>query len=603
MVVEEKVLPFFEWLLPSQYGGGALLQFVVLVAVLGAVGILIGYLIAAVRHGPIEAFFLTSKVLFNGFAELLRVRPSRLWAMSRLSFQEAIRRRVLVGFVLFVLLLLFAAWMLNRNSDHPATLSISFVLVSTNYLVLVMALLLSAFSLPRDISNRTIHTVVTKPVLAWEILLGRILGFAAVGTLMLVGMGVLSYLFVVRGLRHDHRVAQQQLEPIVSDSGDVLGKRGKTSLHRRLRHRHDFQVNQQGAGSTENVKDHWHPIVRDEAGVYRVGPAKGWMQARSPVYGRLRFLDRGGQPVRKGVNVGNEWTYRSFIEGGTGATAIWKFEGISETMFPDDALPIEMTIRVFRTYKGEIERGIAGTMVLKNPDTGLECFPIGFTAREFTVDQKNVPRKLKTAQGREIDLFNDLVSAGELEIHIQCEERAQYYGMADADLYLRAKDGWFWANFFKGYLSIWFQMVLVISFGVMFSTMVSGPVAMMASIAAIVIGYFTDFIVGVATGDVEGGGPLESMYRLFTQKNVVSDLDEGVTTSVMQGTDVLLMLGMRLVAALLPDYAGFDTTKYVAYGYNIQTALMGQHLSITLAYVLVVTLLGYFLLRTREIAA
>jgi hypothetical protein len=146
-------------------------------------------------------------------------------------------------------------------------------------------------------------------------------------------------------------------------------------------------------------------------------------------------------------------------------------------------------------------------------------------------------------------------------------------------------------------------MVLVIAFGVMFSTVVSGPVAMMASIAAIVIGYFTDFIVGVASGDVEGGGPLESMYRLFTQKNVVSELDEGVTTSVMQGTDVVLMLGMRLVTNLLPDYASFDTTRYVAYGYNIQAALMGQHLSITLAYLLVVTLLGYFLLRTREIAA
>ena len=39
--------------------------------------------------------------------------------------------------------------------------------------------------------------------------------------------------------------------------------------------------------------------------------------ARVPVYGKLRFLDRDGQPAEKGINVGDEWTYRSFISGGS----------------------------------------------------------------------------------------------------------------------------------------------------------------------------------------------------------------------------------------------------------------------------------------------
>ena len=181
MVVEQEIPPFMTWLLPSPEGYGALLNYVGLVLLVGAALTFFGYLIAAVRHGPVEAFFLTFKVLFNAFAELGRIRPQRLWAMTRLAFQEAIRRRILVGFAIFVLLLLFGGWMLNRDSDQPARLNISFVLASTNYLVLVMALLLSCFSMPRDIRDRTIHTVVTKPVLAWEVVLGRILGFALVG--------------------------------------------------------------------------------------------------------------------------------------------------------------------------------------------------------------------------------------------------------------------------------------------------------------------------------------------------------------------------------------------------------------------------------------
>ncbi len=40
-------------------------------------------------------------------------------------------------------------------------------------------------------------------------------------------------------------------------------------------------------------------------------------------------------------------------------------------------------------------------------------------------------------------------------------------------------------NFIKGYFGIWLQMVLVIAFGVMFSTFLSGPVAMIATLGAL----------------------------------------------------------------------------------------------------------------------
>jgi hypothetical protein len=608
VVVEKEVLPLTTWLFPSQHGYGAIAVFAIVTVLLAALMILMGYLISAVRHGPIEAFFRTCQVLFDGFGSLARVRIGRIWAMTRLAFQEAIRRWVLVAFAIFLLLLLFGSWMLTRGSDHPARLNISFLLGSTQLLVLLLAVLLSTFSLPADIRNRTIHTVVTKPVLAWEILLGRIFGFAIVGTIMLVAMAVLSYLFVIGELAHRHTIDPEKLDSIVARTGEAeqSGLEGETSLHRRLRHRHPVRLDEQGKGYTEFVKDHRHPVVATGTGedrVYHVGPATGWMQARVPIYGDLRFLDRAGKPAARGVNVGNEWMYRSFIEGGTGATAIWRFQGISQTRFPGGKLPVDMTIRVFRTHKGDIERGIAGRIVLKNPHTNLASVPIPFTAREFTVDQKVIPRKLKSTSGKDIDLFNDLVSSGELEIHVQCEERAQYYGMADADLYLRGADGRFFVNFFKGYLSIWFQMVLVIGFGVLFSALVSGPVALLTTITALVIGYFSQFVVDIATGKMEGGGPLEAGYRMFTHENMVTPLEPGVTTAAMQGTDTVLMFFMRLITALLPDFSNIDTSRYVADGYYISATLIGQHLLMTVGYLLVITTLGYFLLKTREIAA
>ena len=77
-------------------------------------------------------------------------------------------------------------------------------------------------------------------------------------------------------------------------------------------------------------------------------------------------------------------------------------------------------------------------------------------------------------------------------------------------------------NYVKVYLSIWVQMVIVISIGVAISALVSGPVAMLFTVAFIVLGFFKPFFVGVAMGTEYGGGPVESLYRIVTQKNVIS---------------------------------------------------------------------------------
>jgi ABC-type transport system involved in multi-copper enzyme maturation permease subunit len=121
-----------------------------------------------------------------------------------LAIKESIRRKVIVGFIVFAVLLLYAGWFLDVNSTSPAKLYLSFVMTTTTYLVLMLALLLSTLSLPADIKNRTIYTIVTKPVRSAEIVLGRILGFTVVGTGLLFLMGAISYGFVFRNLTHQH---------------------------------------------------------------------------------------------------------------------------------------------------------------------------------------------------------------------------------------------------------------------------------------------------------------------------------------------------------------------------------------------------------------
>src|SRR6476646_550738 len=63
-------------------------------------------------------------------------------------------------------------------------------------LLLVLAGLLAAFAIPTDIRNQTIHTVVTKPVERFEIVLGRALGYIGLATVILGGLSAVSLLLL-----------------------------------------------------------------------------------------------------------------------------------------------------------------------------------------------------------------------------------------------------------------------------------------------------------------------------------------------------------------------------------------------------------------------
>src|SRR6478736_10442794 len=379
------------------------------------------FLVLSLQYGPSEAFYYVARSIFSAVTEdLPRFSPRRTWAVARLAIQEAIRNRVLVGFGVFIVLLLVAGMFLDVENSNPARVYLSFVLTSTNYLVLLMALLLSAFSLPNDVKNRTIYTVVTKPIRASEIVLGRTLGFVAVGTSMLLLMGVISYFFVTWSLSHDHAIDAANVSEDAGKDGKIVRWYGETTIDHH--HRHTFEVDANGKGRTNTVQGHWHEVERTADGKYRVGRPQGHLIARAPIYGDLKIYDRDGK-LGKGINVGNEWEYRGYIEGGTPgvqtkAHAVWTFSGITKEKYPN-GLPLELNLRVFRTFKGDIERGVLGELVIRHPNPDApdkRSGPIVFESKEFVADRRIIPRELNSEIGGaagagKVDLFNDLVDA------------------------------------------------------------------------------------------------------------------------------------------------------------------------------------------------
>ena len=506
--------------------------------------------------------------------------------------------------------MLFAGWFLDPKSVNPGKLYLGFILGATNLLVCLVTLVLSVFSLPADIKAKAIQTVTTKPVRTGEIVLGRILGFSIVGTVLLAIMGLIGWGFVVRSVSHGHTVAVEDTIELKDVAGTVTGFEGRSSLDRG--HRHRIELDAAGNGWTDNVQGHRH-AVRRSGGGYTIGAAEGLLEARRPLRGSLRFLDREGRPSTKGISVGSEWTYRQYIEGGSLAAAIWKFEGISEREY-SNGLPLEMIVRVFRTYKGSIEKGIKGSVRVRNPASGLQSDPFYFTAREFTIDSLLIPRKLASTSTdggtRQVDLFQDIVADGRVEVLLQCLEPAQYYGVAQADFYLRAGDGSFALNYAKSCLGILFSMLLVTAMGVMFSTFLGGPLALFATLAVVMVGQFREFIQRLfesqVTGDssiVPGGGPIESLYRIVTQESITVELAPSSAVQIMKTFDTFLLAPMRLLAGIFPSLGSLGTSDFVAGGFDIPFDLVAEHGMETIGYLLAFFIAGAFCLRAREVAS
>ncbi len=276
-----------------------------------------------------------------------------------------------------------------------------------------------------------------------------------------------------------------------------------------------------------------------------------------------------------------------------------------------------MTIRVFRSHKGDIEKTIHGSYVLKNPATGRTSEAENFNAKEFAIAEEVVPLKLKDSAGRSIDLFDDLVGpSGELEIELLCLAPGQYFGMARPDVYLLPREASIGANFFKGYVSIWLQMLLITAFGVMWSTFLNGAVAMLATLATLVMGFCVMWVQQLGKGEVIGGGPTEAAYRLAKQTAISVDLDESLTTSVVKGIDEVARWPLRAASNLAPNFSEIAGSTYdprafniplghaafVADGFDIPPEVLLQQIIATAGFLVPIFLIGFLCLKMREVA-
>lgn len=138
------------------------------------------------------------------------------FVIARLTFQEAARRRILLAALVLGLLFLtvfgigfhyinieleteFGGDRVEMNEIRNFLLIAGLYVV--NFLTVMMTVLTSVDTLSGEISSGTIHTLVSKPIRRWEIVLGKWLGFSGMLTLYLLLMagGIIGFVALRTG--------------------------------------------------------------------------------------------------------------------------------------------------------------------------------------------------------------------------------------------------------------------------------------------------------------------------------------------------------------------------------------------------------------------
>jgi hypothetical protein len=512
---------------------------------------------------------------------LFQERIRRILALAKLSFKEAVRSRVLYAFSAILIVFLFASWYIPSKSEDQVRTYVKVFFMAMSFLLLFTAALLSSFSIPTDIKQQTIHTIVTKPVQRFEVVLGRYVGFLALMTLVLLVMTGLSLVFVIRGINPD--AAEESLkarEPLYGT--DLLYE--NTGNER------------QGV----NVGREWDYRRYITAPSNRRDPPQTarWDFDRVPAY----LGDRREVRCEYGFDV-----YRT-TKGKEGAPVActfkfytWRYKPGNEDEFIKKRGAA--TLDPIRASKLAEDLGYYELNSLPVVDYHTQAFTLpGGLFRNATAADPEREEELKRL---------NQPKPPALRIRVTCDSATQYVGMAKHDLYIRLDDTnrsdklLFALNFFKASFGLWLSIALMLGLAVVLSTYLSGVISLLVTLVIFLFGVYKEFVQEVALGRNVGGGPLEALKRLANRDlpSVSARQSGSMGDQLIATSDDAFRVLIRVVDLVIPDVDRFNLTDYVAEGFNISTEQMLMSGGYLFLYLLPWAVLAFFLIKWREVAS
>jgi hypothetical protein len=125
----------------------------------------------------------------------------RIWAVARNCFVSAMRMKMAIVFMILLIVLL-PIMSITSTGDGTAKgriqSFISYGLGLTSFLLSILTIIVSCFTLSSDIKHKQIYTVVTKPIRRFELVLGKVLGVIVLDLLLLFVFSTIIYLLTLQ---------------------------------------------------------------------------------------------------------------------------------------------------------------------------------------------------------------------------------------------------------------------------------------------------------------------------------------------------------------------------------------------------------------------
>lgn len=523
-----------------------------------------------------------------------RFRWARIWAIARLSIKEAVRSRVILIFTGMAGIFLFADWFVPYRPEDQVRNYVRVIYWSMTPLFLMTAALLGAFNIPNDIRNQSIHTIVTKPVEKFEIVLGRFLGYGVVLTLGLAVLSLASLLYMIRGVHPDaQRESYTARVPVFGDELSFWGTKERTK-----------------GQNVGRVWDYRSYITGTQYAIWGFNELPGWLAQRTePVPFELTFdifRLRKSDKDREGL-----YCNFAFIDG---LLSVPEAEAVLRSMRDEERKKKEAVYETAteKRGKGEDSKTVAEweKAALAKVDADQIRKYKAYEVRDFKVvdyetQRVQAPPLLFSVVGQTprqgAPALNVLVSVertpGEREAN-------GMLGVAKFDFYLLAAERPFWLNFLKGLIGMWCSIMLMLGLAVACSTYFNGVISLLCAIFIFFLGLFGDFMRFIASGLAPGGGPLEAAQRLFSHAPEAAPLDNTPMLTVVKGLDSVFQWVLQRFLTVVPDINRFYLDNYVGNGFDISwgQVLFLDNFIYLVAYLVPWAILAYYLMQYREIA-
>jgi hypothetical protein len=426
----------------------------------------------------------------------------RIWAVAKNTIKQALRLKIAIVFL--ALLVIFLPLM-SYTSTGDGTVKgklqtfVSYGLSFTSFLLCLLTIIISIYTVSSDIEGKQLFTVVTKPIRRYEIILGKLLGVMTLDFVLVLLFSVLIYSFIVHTpkyadvdrsemlqLQNEFFTARIGLVPAIEDVSDLVQASFK-----------DLE--------DSGMKAELYPGLTDT-------------EIKNEITNLKRLEKRAAVPGQELV-----WEFRGVRPADPNDYIFIKFKFNVSVNPPDEKIVSGWTIGDLKKYKSGSKD--ISTRIYR----GQRTDPIN-TFREIVIPA---------------DAVSDDGYLGVAFYNIPANEVSVIFPLQDGIEVLYQADN-FTSNYIKAVVIIFCRLVFLACLGVLSSTFLSFPVAMLLCLVIFLTGTISGFI-------------LESF-------------DSGLS----EGLNLFYSYTIKLGIYLLPRFDKYNPTEYLVSAKYISLALVGR---------------------------